>query len=222
MEAVKLESTDPGMINQTLYTLGVDLGQARDPTAVCVLESVTGERVNRAGHTVQRYRPLHRVRHLERLPLGMPYPEQITYVCSLLDRPPLGTSNPHIFIDFTGVGRPCYDLFQQARIPNLKGVTITGGNKAEPTPQGWSVPKTELVSLVQAKLHAGDLKIAKELADAPALLRELQDFRVRFTSAGNATFGAREGAHDDLVLALATAVFGAEHRQTFTVQPLGL
>lgn len=46
------------------------------------------------------------------------------------------------------------------------------------------------------------------LPDAPTLLRELQDFRVRFTEAGNATFNAREGAHDDLVLALALAVFG--------------
>lgn len=40
------------------------------------------------------------------------------------------------------------------------------------------------------------------------LLRELQDFRVRFSDAGNATFNAREGAHDDLVLVLALAVFG--------------
>lgn len=31
---------------------------------------------------------------------------------------------------------------------------------------------------------------------------------MRFTEAGNATFNAREGAHDDLVLALALAVFG--------------
>ncbi len=42
----------------------------------------------------------------------------------------------------------------------------------------------------------------------PVLLRELQDFRVRFTDSGNATFNALEGAHDDLVLALVLAVFG--------------
>lgn len=29
-------------------------------------------------------------------------------------------------------------------------------------------------------------------------MRELQDFRVRYSDAGNATFSAREGAHDDL------------------------
>ena len=39
-------------------------------------------------------------------------------------------------------------------------------------------------------------------------MRELQDFRVRYSDAGNATLNAREGAHDDVVLALALAVFG--------------
>lgn len=52
------------------------------------------------------------------------------------------------------------------------------------------------------------MKIAARLPDAAVLARELQDFRVRFTESGNATFNAREGAHDDLVLALALAVFG--------------
>ncbi|GAG16116.1 unnamed protein product, partial [marine sediment metagenome] len=47
------------------------------------------------------------------------------------------------------------------------------------------------------------------MPDAPALLKELQDFRVTYSSAGHALFNARHGAHDDLVLALALAVFGA-------------
>lgn len=58
------------------------------------------------------------------------------------------------------------------------------------------------------RLHSGDLRIANSLPDAAALARELQDFRVRFTESGNATFNARDGAHDDVVLALALAVFG--------------
>lgn len=70
------------------------------------------------------------------------------------------------------------------------------------------MPKGELVSKLQALLHAGELHIAASLPDAPVLLRELQDFRVRFTESGNATFNAREGAHDALVSALALAVFG--------------
>ncbi len=83
-----------------------------------------------------------------------------------------------------------------------------GGRDTARNGNGWSVPKGELVAKLQALLHAGELRIAASLPDAPVLLRELQEFRVRFTEAGNATFNAREGAHDDLVLALALAVFG--------------
>lgn len=45
------------------------------------------------------------------------------------------------------------------------------------------------------------------LPDAAVVARELQDFRA-VVEAGNATFNTRQGAHDDLVLALALAVFG--------------
>lgn len=55
---------------------------------------------------------------------------------------------------------------------------------------------------------SGDLRIAASLPDAAVLAREPQDFRVRFTEAGNATFNAREGPLDDLVLVLELAVFG--------------
>jgi len=89
-----------------------------------------------------------------------------------------------------------------------QGVVITGGRETTGNRAGWSVPKGELVSKLQALLHSGELKISAVLPDAAVLARELQDFGVRYTDAGNATFNAREGAHDDLVLVLALAVFG--------------
>jgi hypothetical protein len=45
--------------------------------------------------------------------------------------------------------------------------------------------------------------------EAETLVRELQDFRMEFTAAGHLTFNARSGKHDDLVLALAIAVWRA-------------
>jgi hypothetical protein len=72
-----------------------------------------------------------------------------------------------------------------------------------------SVPKLTLVSRLQALLHEGRLKIQKELSEAETLVRELQDFRVEFTAAGHLTFNARAGKHDDLVLALAIAIWRA-------------
>jgi hypothetical protein len=71
------------------------------------------------------------------------------------------------------------------------------------------VPKLSLVSRLQALLHEGSLKIHRDIPDAAVLVRELRDFRVEFTAAGSLTFNARSGWHDDLVLALAIAVWVA-------------
>lgn len=68
-----------------------------------------------------------------------------------------------------------------------------------------------LVSQLQAALHTGWLEIAADLPDLAALKAELQNFRVNFTQAGSMTFAARVGAHDDLVLAVAIALWYADH-----------
>jgi hypothetical protein len=72
------------------------------------------------------------------------------------------------------------------------------------------VPKRDLVSVIQVGLQNKILKIASQLPDAETLIRELQNFTVKITDAANDTYGAwREGTHDDLVLAVALAVWKA-------------
>jgi hypothetical protein len=144
------------------------------------------------------------VGHLERVPLGTPYPAIVAHVGRLLGK----LHDPELVIDYTGVGRPVFDLFTYAGISPV-GVLITGG--AVETRYGaiCGVPKLTLVSRLQALLHEGRLKIQKELSEAETLVRELQDFQVEFTPAGHLTFNARAGKHDDLVLALAIAIWRA-------------
>jgi hypothetical protein len=149
--------------------------------------------------------PIFQVGHLERMPLGTPYPGIIAHVGRLLAKLPAGTE---LIIDFTGVGRPVFDMFVYSAISPL-GVLITGGTAETSDGATRSVPKLTLVSRLQALLHEGRLKIQRELAEAETLVRELQDFRVEFTAAGHLTFNARTGKHDDLVLALAIAVWRA-------------
>ena len=105
----------------------------------------------------------------------------------------------------TGVGRPVFDLFAYAGISPI-GVLITSGASEKYDRQILNVPKLSLVSRLQALLHEGRLKIHREIPDAPALVRELQDYRIEYTPSGKLTFNARAGKHDDLVLALAIAV----------------
>jgi len=204
-----------GIIRRRAYAVGIDIGQAHDPTAIAIVCRVTTETTNpqlKAANPEPH--PRYEVQHLERLRLGMPYPAQVDHLEAMLTRPPLNRLGPRVLVDYTGVGRPVFDMFAgRHALRRAQGVVITGGRDTTRHGPGWSVPKGELVSKLQALLHAGELRIAASLPDAPVLLRELQDFRVRFTESGNATFNAREGAHDDLVLALALAVFGLSRPQ---------
>ena len=145
------------------------------------------------------------VGHLERVPLGTTYPAIVQHVGRLVGRLPHGTE---LAIDFTGVGRPVFDLFRYSGISPV-GMLITAG-VTEATIDGIPhVPKLVLISRLQALLHEGRLKIQKDLPEAKTLVGELMDFRVQYTAAGHLTFNAREGRHDDLVLALAIACYRA-------------
>lgn len=199
-----------GIVRRRAFAVGIDIGQAHDPTAVAIVSRITTEVLQPTLRGLNpEPHPRYEVQHLERLKLGTPYPAQVDAIEMMLTRPPLNRLQPRVLVDYTGVGRPVFDMFAgRHALRRAQGVVITGGRGTTRHGPGWSVPKGELVSKLQALLHAGQLRIAASLPDAPTLLRELQDFRVRFTEAGNATFNAREGAHDDLVLALALAVFG--------------
>jgi hypothetical protein len=150
-------------------------------------------------------RPIFQVGHLERVPLGTPYPDIVSHVGRLMTKLP---GDPELVIDFTGVGRPIFDMFNYSGIFPI-GVVITAGNSETRDGMTRSVPKLTLVSRLQALLQEGRLKILRELNEAETLVRELQDFRYEYTAAGHLTFNARCGKHDDLVFALGLAVWRA-------------
>jgi len=145
------------------------------------------------------------VGHLERLPLGTTYPAIVQHVGRLLARLPEGTE---LCIDYTGVGRPVFDLFRYSCTSPI-GVLITSGVSEAIVDGIAHVPKLVLISRLQVLLHEGRLKIQRDLPEAKNLVSELMDFRVQYTAAGHLTFNAREGRHDDLVLALAIACYRA-------------
>ncbi|MGC1958408.1 MAG: hypothetical protein WA683_12315 [Pseudolabrys sp.] len=75
------------------------------------------------------------------------------------------------------------------------------------------MPKQILVSTLDAMMHTGELRIAKELRETPALETELKDFRRHVSEAGRYSFQTRIGAHDDLVLAVAIPLWRAVRRK---------
>lgn len=202
-------------------TLGLDLGKKSDHSALAILHHK-----ERAGRHTGRERYEYQLRHLRRFPLGTPYREVAQHVVDLCMEEPLRyAKNTTLVVDATGVGEPVYEDVEaklkaggitgmgRRRVSSveLKGVMITGGQSASYSGGYWYVPKRILASTVQVLLQNGRLKFAEGLPDGEVLRMELQDFRVKLNpETGHDRYEHREGAHDDLVLALAIAAWYAE------------
>lgn len=217
--------------------IGVDLGQSQDPTSIAVVERVwesipddiprnilqsgcKGMLEDMRGQLApERYLLL----GLQQAPLGESYIAQADRLMQVMARDTIAVHCPEVWMDYTGVGRPVFDIFKQRRVPRLKPVTITF--QGEPGPNGhggYSIPKINLVSHLQALMHTGKLEVPSNdrMPLGKAFRRELMDFRVSYTPVGNMRFGAREGAHDDLILAVALAAWGLKGGREASVQPL--
>ncbi len=72
----------------------------------------------------------------------------------------------------------------------LAAVTISAGERESFTGGMFSVPKRDLIAGVQVLLEQGQMKIARGLRDAGALVRELVDVKMSISGAGNVRLGA--------------------------------
>jgi hypothetical protein len=186
-------------ISKMMFYVGLDLGKTHDPSAIAVVEKM----------------PNHiRVRHLERVTLGTPYPGVVERVRGITWNRQLA-GNCALAVDGTGVGAPVVDMLRGARLGcDIAAVTITGGERQHQKGSVWSVPKRDLLAVVQLMLERGELKIAKGLRELGPLMRELSDVRSMAGVGGRVRLGADGfGEHDDLVIALALACWRAKRGQ---------
>ena len=218
------------------YTVGVDLGQSRDYTAIVVLETqlftssalldanpfrgITPgwtspadlepsqlEHILLEDQSPWPSKPPVHLRHLERM-RGRSYPEMVSHIAALLREAPLATHGYTLVVDATGVGAAVVDIFRQAGVP-VVAVSIHGGDAVTRVPSGFRTPKRDLVAAVQALMQTGRLQVAEGLELWPTLKAELQNFRVSIDpkTAHDSYSHWREGQHDDLVLSLALAAW---------------
>jgi hypothetical protein len=189
------------------YCAGLDLGQKNDYTALALLERQERVWNTRDPVTWDFHRDVqHRIVHLDRMPLGTSYPRVVDQVKDLLAQSPVYAA-PALVVDSTGVGKPVLDLVRARGVPGaLVPVTITAGLKAKQDGAEWHVPKRELIVGLQVAFETGRLTIERDIAGVDTLVSELMAMRVRVGLSGHERFEAwREGAHDDLVLAVALA-----------------
>ncbi len=196
-------------------TIGIDIGQKHDSTALAV-----AEREQRGGEDY------HLIRRLERLPLRTPYHEIATRLGAIVagvrervhqaealrqleprwQRGQAPEADVTVFVDATGVGKPVVDALEQAGV-HVTAVYFTYGDRRTKQADGSiSLGKALLVSRLQALLQTKRILLPKT-AEAAALAEELMDYEIRVDSDANDKYGAfKVGAHDDLVTALGLAV----------------
>jgi hypothetical protein len=203
-------------MSEERFFLGLDLGQSQDFTALVALLRTPLPEAQRSGRRRYKYE----VRGVRRWPLKTAYVQIAKDVAGFVAVPPLPGCT--LGIDKTGVGQGVLEILQAAR-PDavLTPVLITAGHEANSDGAGWRVPKVELVGAVTSLLESDRLSIPRSIPEAKVLGRELKQFRARVTVSGHETMAAdwRARAHDDLVLALAIAVWLGERYVEFGPEP---
>jgi hypothetical protein len=198
------------------YCIGLDLGQSNDFTALAIVETVAG-----AGSVTHKKQVPHlHLRHLERYPLRTPYPEIADSVAALVRNEDLLRCTtdemlrsiphyPELVIDQTGVGAPVADLLATRGL-TFRSVTITGGEKIHGSRRA-RVPKRDLVSALEVSLQTGNLLVAEGLKLWPVLREEMLNFnrKIDLKTTHDSYEHWRESDHDDLVLAVCLACWGA-------------
>jgi len=198
-------------------TIGVDIGQKRDPTAIAVVELDRRQRTESVEvaviggtrlleprtHTDEHYM----VRHLERLPLMTSYPDVAKRVASVAAGVKERTGESAVlYVDATGVGTPIVDVLRAGGVTaTLWPVYFTHGDRRTQEHGEVKLGKAWLVSRLQALLQSEHLHLPKT-NEAKALAKELLDYEIRVDEDANDRYGAfRTGTHDDLVTALGLA-----------------
>jgi hypothetical protein len=206
---------------QREYFVGLDLGQKQDYTAIAVLERAEIATGEIDGVTYERKLETHYgLRFLQRVRLGTSYPAIVERVREVVGAPDV-VGRCTLVPDATCVGGPVMDLLHAARLGcPIVPVVITSGERSRYSDGTWRVPKRDLVIGLQVMFEERKLEIAASLPDAATLMTELMRQLWRDKSCG-----AREGPHDDLVLAVALAVWrakGWERRDIFINRSLGM
>lgn len=161
------------------YVIGVDLARKNDWTVAVVLEEKTK-------HVVA----------LERFH-GAPWNTMCDRIAALARK----YRNALVVPDATGVGDMPVEALHDRGL-RLEPVVITGGRNLTDT----GVPKT---TLIQALMVAVENRTFTFPASLEVLTNELSNFEYDTTASGSLVYSAPEGMHDDAVMALALAMWGA-------------
>jgi hypothetical protein len=189
------------------FIIGLDIGMHADHSAL-VLAAVWPAAAQAIG-----------VIGLKQFPLGTPL-EDVADEAARISREAratvvVDTTNNSAFAGVMAIRLP------QPAVNHLIAAAITSAlaHAAQPTPmpvaiggvtnavRRWTLSKPELIETIAAELGNNSLRIAR-VGDWEILQGELATMERTVRASGSAAYSAPSGKHDDLVMALALAVFG--------------
>ena len=162
-----------------MNVIGADVGQARDYTAIAVLQVIelesTHKRIDEAdrrGCTWESRNEYH-LRALERLDMGTPCRDVIARLRAIGDK----ISSPdglHYTLDITAVGNPVLAMARQELQGIVEGLIITAGTEESRDPKKHLafVPKVDMISALQIAYSSAYLKAAEGLPLLDTLIKE--------------------------------------------------
>jgi hypothetical protein len=196
------------------WYLGLDLGQHQGRTALATTE-LSWTHTGRDPVTFENiFEPTLHLCSLRRFQLGTSYSQypgivgkHMARICDHNRMRTTVTNTPiHLVIDAGGPGAPVVDEIRRAQLPaHLTPMLITGGTAPGYAANGFkTVPRRELISNLVLLLEHNILRWSSDLPR-----REALDYELLQLSAGT-THPETAGINDDLVMALAIAVWQAK------------
>jgi hypothetical protein len=162
------------------YIIGADLGQAMEPTAFAVVEQrVVGLRPRGKGRAVSSMK----LRHLERLPLNVTYPQIITRLEELVeavkddegDRRRWGTEpSSDVVVNITGTGRAIGEAMEEAKLHPIFVTVSAGAGEHKDSETEWRIARNELIGGLQYLFQNDRFEVAGSMALADKFVEELE------------------------------------------------
>jgi hypothetical protein len=117
-------------------------------------------------------------------------------------------------VDASGTGSAAVELIEH-ELPDAQifKCFLTGGlretiNYSE---KDAKIPKWQLVGNLVSLFDAGAITFPKNARYIDAMLDELQAYALHVNDTGSESFGAKTGAHDDLICAVGLATYWGQH-----------
>jgi hypothetical protein len=164
------------------------------------------------------------IRLLQRLPLGLSYGQIADRLSDVLASPRLEGRLIDAWVDYSGVGRPVYEMIgerlkQKAPQVTLHAITFVHGERWNR--QEGTLGKRWMVSHLQAHFQFGRIGLPPDSQEAGQIQQELHEYDISVSRDGMDSYGTRASAghHFDLVVGLGLATLNDPRDQQITYGP---